>query len=80
MVLGSKSAPHSLSYSVQKELDDKSCCWERVMARGKDTNSHNQERGAVFPCVDGTRVKQCVLRVGLKPRAEDIPNPLCLLP
>lgn len=39
MVLGSKSAPHSLSYSVQKELDDKSCCWERVMAHGKGTHS-----------------------------------------
>lgn len=80
MVLGSKSASHSLSYSVKKELDDKSRCWERVMARGKGTHSHRQQRGAVFPCVDGVKVKQCVLRVGLKSHAEDIPNPLCLLP
>lgn len=43
-------------------------------------HSHNQKRGAVFSCVGGTKVKQRVLRVGLKSRAEDIPNPLCLLP
>lgn len=50
------------------------------MDRGKGSHSHNQERGALSPRVDGTKVKQCVLRVGLKSRAEGIPNPLCLLP